>query len=93
MTIFDDLGKIYNEIDNTYSSQEIQARTKGFNKKEAQYARKRQLNDQAYFLFMFTRLEDRVRDLSDQLVDDKMASLTDWKSSISLRIFFKNNLL
>lgn len=89
MTIFDDLGKIYNEIDNTYSSQEIQARTKGFNKKEAQYARKRQLNDQAYFLFMFTRLEDRVRDLSDQLVDDKMASLTDWKSKRSWEIIQK----
>ncbi len=89
MTIFDELGKIYNEIDNTYSRQEIQARTKGFNKKEVQYARKRQLNDQAYFLFMFTRLEDRVRNLSDQLVDDKITSLTDWKSKRSWEIIQK----
>jgi hypothetical protein len=89
MTIFDELGNIYNEIDNTYSSQEIQARSRGFNKKEAEYARVRQLNDQAYFLFMFTRLEDRVRNLSDQLIDNKLAALTDWKAKRSWEIIQK----
>ncbi len=83
MTIFDELGNIYSEIDNAYSSQEIQARSRGFNKKETKYARARQLNDQAYFLFMFTRLEDRVRNLSDQLIDNKLATLTDWKAKRS----------
>lgn len=79
MTIFDELGNIYDEIDNTYSRLETQARTRGFNRKEAEYARKRQLNDQSYFLFMFTRLEDRIRSLSENLIDSKFANLTDWK--------------
>jgi hypothetical protein len=65
MTIFDELGNIYDEIDNTYSRLETQARARGFKRKEAEYARKRQLNDQSYFLFMFTRLEDRIRSLSE----------------------------
>lgn len=89
MNIFDELRDVYNEIDKTYSSQEIQSRTRGFSKKEAQYARKRQLNDQAYFLFMFTRLEDRVRNLSDRLVDGKMSSLAAWKSKRSWEIIQK----
>lgn len=29
---------------------------------------------------MFTRLEDRVRTLSDNLIDDRIATLTDWKA-------------
>jgi hypothetical protein len=89
MTIFDELGVICKDIDNTYSKQETQARAKGFSKKEIQFVRKRQLNDHAYFLFMFTRLEDRVRSLSDKLVDDKMTSLKDWKLSRSWEIIQK----
>lgn len=89
MTIFDELGKIYNDIDNIYSGHEIQVRRKGFNRKEAEFARVRQLNDQAYFLFMFTRLEDRVRNLSDQLIDSKLATLTDWKAKRSWEIIQK----
>jgi len=79
MNIFDQLGMIYNEIDSTYASIEVIARSKGHRKKEAEYFAKRQFNDQAYFLFMFTRLEDRVRNLSDELIDDKIATLTDWR--------------
>jgi len=89
MNIFDELGKVYNEIDTTYASIEVNARSRGHNKKEAEYFGKRQFNDQAYFLFMFTRLEDRVRNLSDQLIDDKMATLTDWKSKRSWEIIQK----
>ena len=80
MNIFDQLGKIYNEIDTTYAGIEVQSRLRGHNKKEAEYFGKRQFNDQAYFLFMFTRLEDRVRNLSDELIDDKVGNLTDWKA-------------
>jgi len=79
MNIFDELGKIYNEIDNTYASIEVKHRSFGHHKKEAEYFRKRQLNDQAYFLFMFTRIEDRVRNLSDNLIDNKVTALSDWK--------------
>jgi len=78
--IFDQLDKIYNEIDSDYMGKEIAARSKGAHKKEAQYFNKRIFNDLAYFLFMFTRLEDRVRNLSDTLIDYKMATLTDWKA-------------
>jgi len=79
MNIFDELGKIYNEIDNKYASIEVQARLRGHHKKEAEYSRKRQLNDQAYFLFMFTRFEGRVRDISDSLINSKVTNLVDWK--------------
>ena len=89
MTIFDELGNIYNEIDNTYSRQEIQARTRGFLKKESEYSRKRQLNDQSYFLFMFTRLEDRIRTLSENLIDSKVTTLTDWKNKRTWDILHK----
>lgn len=42
---------------------------------------------------MFTRLEDRVRNLSDQLIDDKMATSSDWKAKRSWEIIQrqKNN--
>ena len=79
MNIFDELGGIYNDIDSEYAIKEIEARSKGHNKKEVEYNSKRQFNDQAYFLFMFTRLEDRVRYLSDQLIIERMTSLSDWK--------------
>ena len=79
MNIFDELGGIYNDIDSEYAIKEIEARSKGHNKKEVEYNSKRQFNDQAYFLFMFTRLEDRVRYLSDQLINERMTSLSDWK--------------
>lgn len=79
MTIFDELGSIYGEVDTTYSKLEIQARAKGFNRKELEYSIKRQLNDQSYFLFMFTRLEDRIRTLSENLINSKISNLTNWK--------------
>lgn len=89
MTVFDELGDLYNEMDNTHSIQEIQARTRGFHKKESEYSRKRQLNDQSYFLFMFTRLEDRIRTLSENLIDYKVATLTNWKNKRTWDILYK----
>lgn len=89
MTIFDELGNIYDEIDDFYSRQEIQARASGFHRKESAYSRKRQLNDQSYFLFMFTRLEDRIRTLSESLIESKAATLTNWKYKRTWDILFK----
>lgn len=89
MNIFDELEKIYSEIDNPYASIEIQARSRRYHKKEAEYFGKRQLNDQAYFLFMFTRLEDKVRNLSDTMIDDKVSTLTDWKAKRTWDILSK----
>lgn len=79
MSIFDELEAQYNEIDNEYSSIEFEAISKGWSKKEERYKRKRELNDQAYFLFMFSRLEDRIRQQSAALITKKQISLTTWK--------------
>ncbi len=89
MNIFDRLGKIYHEIDSSYAAIELTARSKGYNQKEAEYNEKRQYNDQAYFLFMFTRLEDRVRTLSHNLINDRVSVLTDWKSKRTWDILSK----
>jgi len=89
MNIFDELGKIYSEVDDTYARTEIQARSKGYRKKEAEYYRKRQLNDQAYFLFMFTRFEGRVREISDNLINNKVTGHADWKINRAWEIINK----
>lgn len=79
MSVFDELEDLFNEIDNRYSSIEFEARTKGWSKKEQKYQRKRELNDQAYFLFMFSRLEDRIRSQSAALITKKQTSLQSWR--------------
>ncbi|MDP3148051.1 MAG: hypothetical protein Q8N83_02870 [Ignavibacteria bacterium] len=92
MNIFDEPGKIYSEIDDAYARTEIQARSKGHRKKEAEFYRKRQLNDQAYFLFMFTRFEGRVRDISDNLIYNKVTNQADWKINRTWEIINKQKL-
>ncbi|MBM2816175.1 MAG: hypothetical protein HW421_2937 [Ignavibacteria bacterium] len=89
MNIFDELGKIYNEIDNKYVTILVQARSLKHNKKEAEYYRKRLLNDQAYFLFMFTRLEGRIREISDNIISDKTAKTKDWKTKWAWEVIQK----
>ncbi|ODB33589.1 hypothetical protein BB427_21855 [Pseudoalteromonas sp. BMB] len=79
MGVFDELEAQYNDIDNEYASIEFEATSRGWSKKEQKYKRKRELNDQAYFLFMFSRLEDRIRDESSQLITRKQTSITSWK--------------
>ncbi len=79
MSVFDKLETLFNEIDNRYSSIEFEARTKCWSKKEQQYQSKRELNDQAYFLFMFSRLEDRIRIQSTALIIKKQASIQSWR--------------
>jgi hypothetical protein len=79
MRIFDELQNQYDEIDNNYAAIEFDAITKGQNNKESKYKRKRELNDQAYFLFMFSRLEDRIRKQSSILIARKQASISSWK--------------
>lgn len=87
--IFDDLANIYSEIDNNYAANEAAARARRHNRVEASYRRKRELNDQAYFLFMFTRLEDRIRDLSIKLIEDKFNNLTNWNYRRTWEILYK----
>ncbi len=79
MSIFDRLGEQYQEIDDLYVGIELEARSKGWHKKECLYQQKRVLNDQAYFLFMFSRLEDRIREQSSKLIDKKRKTIRSWK--------------
>jgi len=79
MSIFSELEKQYNDIDTEYSAIEFNAISKGWGRKEAIYHRKRDLNDQAYFLFMFSRLEDRIRQESSRLITKKQSSILSWK--------------
>lgn len=79
MGIFTELGQVYADIDSFYARQEFEAKRRGWTQKEKSWARKRELNDHAYFLFMFTRLEDRIREQSSKLIANKQASLSEWK--------------
>jgi len=87
--IFDELAEIYFEIDNDYSIKEAAARARHHNRIEASFRRKRELNDQAYFLFMFTRLEDRIKKLSIQLIEKKYNTLTNWKYRRTWEVLFE----
>lgn len=78
MNIIEELEKIYNEIDLDYSNKEFEARSKGHNRKEESYQNIRSINDHAYFLLAFTRLEDRIKTIARDLINKKIASLTSW---------------
>lgn len=91
MSIFDELEAQYNEIDIEYSSIQFEALSKGWSRKELKYRRKRDLNDQAYFLFMFSRLEDRVRQESSSLITKKQTSISSWKQRSSWDILPNNS--
>ena len=79
MNIFKELGILYKEIDDYYAHKELEAKIKIWNRKENEFKRKRMLNDHAYYLFMFTRLEDHVRRQSSRLIKRKQISLANWK--------------
>jgi len=101
MSIFNELENQYNEIDQIYSSNEFEASSRGWVRKEEKYRRKRELNDQAYFLYMFSRLEDRIRQKSSILISRKQSSIASWKqraawdilpNSPDGQIYFKKRL-
>ena len=102
MSIFKELGETYGEINSYYARRELEAKTRGWIRKEKIWARKRELNDHAYFLFMFTRLEDRIREQSSKLIMGKQTTLSRWrqrsawdilpKEKESERLSFKNRL-
>ena len=57
----------------------IDARNNENENEEIAFARKRELNDHAYYLFMFTRLEDHVREQSSKLIRESQDNITDWE--------------
>lgn len=71
MSIFDELEAQYREIDKCLSSSEFKGRKHGSARKENRYERRRKRNDEAYFLFMFTRLEDHIKRESKKLIERK----------------------
>lgn len=89
MSIFRELEALYSEIDNRYAREEIEARSRGFSKKEQTLSRKRELNDHAYYLFMFTRLEDHVREQSSNLIVEMQGNLRYWKQRRAWDVFPK----
>jgi len=79
MNIFDELYFLYRIIDNNLTMIETQARINADAILEQQTVRQRELNDQAYFLYMFTRLEEKIRSLTTTLIDLKTTTTTDPK--------------
>jgi len=75
--ILNDLERIYFEIDQNLMEKELEANWKGWNRKEREIQKKRHLNDEAYFVMIFSRLEDRIKDLSDRLIE-RQRSLDSW---------------
>lgn len=87
MSIFDDLEVQYQKINDEYERIEFEARTKSWHNKEVEYQQKRKLNDQAYFLFMFSRLEKHIRTQSNALIAKKCSSIQQWRQRASWEIF------
>lgn len=79
MNILDKLEEQYQEIDGYFSKLEFEARARGWNRKVEKYKKRRKTNDQAYFLFIFTRLEDRIREESAKLIRSKKNTLSSWR--------------
>jgi len=82
MNIFEELEVLYSEIDDYYAREELEARRNMDEideTKEIEFARKRELNDHAYYLFMFTRFEDHVREQSSKLIKQSQDTIADWR--------------
>lgn len=79
MGMFKELSSQYYSIENEYAKQEFKAYLRGWAKKEIQVRRKREVNDQAYFLFMFSRLEDKINQEVTKKVAKMKASNQSWK--------------
>ncbi len=71
MNIIDELGDTYTDINESYVSIEYKAKARGHHRKKAKFKAKRVLNNQAYFLFMFTRLEEKIKTLATEIIDYK----------------------
>lgn len=86
MNIFDEISSIYNDIDNIYAVAEANARSRGHYIKEKRMQRKRELNDLAYFLFMFTRLEGHITTVVNDLLTEKFDNLSRWSERRSWEV-------
>jgi hypothetical protein len=79
MSIFKELSSQYYAIENVYAKQEFHASTRGWLKKEARIRNKRAINDQTYFIFMFSRLENKINQAVEKKVTKVKSSRHSWK--------------
>lgn len=79
MNILDKLEEHYQKIDDYFSKLEFEARSRGWKRKVEKYKNRRKIIDQAYFLFIFTRLEDRIREESAKRIRSKKKSISSWR--------------
>jgi hypothetical protein len=77
--IFDEIEIQYNEVDGFLSNEEFKARASNDEVAEFGYALKRERNDQAYFLYMFSKLENQIVENTNQLFIDREAAAVDEK--------------
>jgi hypothetical protein len=78
MKAFDEVSAIYSDIDNTYAVAEANARIAGDQILEQGMQKKRELNDLAFFLFLFTRFEGHINMVVEGLVTSKFGTLKRW---------------
>ena len=92
MNIIDEIEEQYFELERRYSAKQFIAIGESDEEMETFWANKRDVNAHAYFLFLFTRLEDFIKNESDFLINDKIAVLTDWKEKAIWEISNDENL-
>lgn len=92
MSVISEIEKQYFEIENEYFSKEFNSHIKNHHKKEAYWKRKRELFTHAYYLFLFTRLEDHIRKQSNKLIQNRRDNILNWKTKAIWEITDFNNL-
>lgn len=84
------LEKAYYEIDEFLGSKEFEAREISNSEEEQRWRNDRFMNDHSYFLFVFTRFEDHIREESSKLILNKKDTIEDWKDRASWDILPSN---
>ena len=80
MGIVSEIEKQFFEIEDEYYAKWFNAYSRGHHLKEKYWKRKRELNTHAYFLFLFTRLEDHIKTEAKKILNDKKARIAHWKT-------------
>ncbi len=82
MAIVEEIENIYLKIEEGYYNNEFEAHSNRRYTEEDEWKRKRELNTHAYFLFLFTRLENHIFNVSSEIITEKITSITDSKERI-----------
>lgn len=71
VSLFDRIDELYHHIEDEYAALESAAIAASNEVDRETFGEMRRLNDQAYFLFLFTRLEGHIRTVSETLIADQ----------------------